>query len=181
MIFTPTPLAGGYEITLTPFSDSRGWFARFFCRQEFEQIGHSKEWMQMNHSFTSARGAVRGMHFQYPPFREVKLVRCISGAVFDVMVDLRQDSPSYLQWYGAELSAERRNMLYIPEGFAHGFQTLTENCELIYLHTALYQPKAEGGIRYDDPALNIQWPLPVAELSERDKKHSFIDKNFKGL
>jgi dTDP-4-dehydrorhamnose 3,5-epimerase len=181
MIFTPTALAGGYEISLTPFSDSRGWFSRFFCKEEFGQIGHTKEWVQMNHSCTRARGALRGMHFQFPPFGEIKMVRCIAGSVYDVMVDLRRDSPTFLQWYGTELSAEKRNMLYIPEGFAHGFQTLTENCELIYLHTELYHPGSEGGIRYDDPALNIQWPLPVWELSERDQKHSFIDKKFRGI
>lgn len=181
MIFKATKLTGSYEVKLTPHMDSRGWFARFFCKNEFKQIGHTREWVQMNHSFTIQKGAIRGMHFQYPPEGEIKLVRCISGAVYDVIIDLRKASPTFLQWYGIELTADTKNMLYIPEGFAHGFQTLTENCELIYLHTGFYTPTGEGGVRYDDPAVKIQWPLPVSELSERDKKHSFIDQYFEGI
>ena len=124
MIFIPTPLKGSYEIVLEPKGDNRGWFARFYCKKEFEQINHTKEWVQMNHSFTSTKGSIRGMHFQNPPYAEVKLVRCIAGAVYDVIIDLRKDSPTFLQHYGTQLSAENKKMLYIPEGFAHGFQTL---------------------------------------------------------
>jgi len=181
MIFAQTPLAGAYCIDLQPFSDDRGWFARFYCKEEFSSIGHTKEWVQMNHSASNEKGTLRGLHFQLPPYREIKMVRCIRGAVLDVIVDLRQGSPSFLSWFAQELSAENRKMLYIPEGFAHGFQTLTDNAELIYLHTEFYRPNAEGGLRYDDPALGIHWPLDVTVVSERDSKHPFIDKNFKGI
>ena len=181
MIFTPTPLAGSYVVGLQPFTDERGWFARFYCKDEFRQIGHDKEWVQMNHSFTTQEGTIRGMHFQVPPFREIKMVRCIAGAVFDVIVDCRAGSPTFLKWFGAELSAANRNMMYIPEGFAHGFQTLTGNCELIYLHSEFYKPGSEGGIRHDDPAIDIQWPLAAGNLSGRDASHPLLGENFKGL
>ena len=181
MIFTPTPLAGSYVVGLKPFTDDRGWFARFYCKNEFAEIGHGKEWVQMNHSFTTAAGTVRGMHFQLPPFREIKMVRCIAGAVFDVIVDCRKGSPTFLQWFGTELSAANRNMMYIPEGFAHGFQALTANCELIYLHSEFYQPGSESGLRYDDPMLDIQWPMVARNLSDRDASHQLLDENFKGL
>jgi len=181
MIFTPTSLAGSYVIDLEPFSDERGWFARFYCKNEFQQIGHAQEWVQLNHSFTTHTGTVRGMHFQLPPFREIKMVRCIAGAIFDVIVDIRKDSPTFLQWTGVELSAANRKMLYIPEGFAHGFQTLTDNCELIYHHSAAYAPGSEGGIRYDDPAIGITWPLPVNNLSARDASHPYLNEHFKGI
>jgi dTDP-4-dehydrorhamnose 3,5-epimerase len=181
MIFTQTDLTGSYEIKLAPHEDQRGWFVRFFCKEEFEKIGHKKEWKQMNHSFTRNKGAIRGMHFQHQPFAEIKTVRCISGAVFDVIIDLRKKSQTFLKWYGLELSAGKKNMLYIPEGFAHGFQTLTDDCELIYLHTEIYKPEAEGGIRYDDPEIKITWPLPVTEISNRDTSHKNVDQNFEGI
>jgi dTDP-4-dehydrorhamnose 3,5-epimerase len=181
MTFTPTPLEGSYVIGLTPHSDERGWFARWYCKDEFANIGHTKEWVQMNHSFTVEKGALRGMHFQKSPYREIKLVRCIAGSVFDVIIDLRRGSAGFLTWFGVELSARNRNMLYIPEGFAHGFQVLEENSELIYLHTEVYVKDMEGGLRYDDPTLNIQWPLPVTILSERDAGHPFLTDHFKGI
>jgi dTDP-4-dehydrorhamnose 3,5-epimerase len=181
MIFTPTPLAGAYVVDLEPFSDDRGWFARSYCKNEFAQIGHHKEWVQLNHSASYQAGTLRGMHFQLPPFREIKMVRCIAGAVLDVIVDLRKDSPTILQWFGQELSAVNRKMLYIPEGFAHGFQTLTDNVELLYHHSEFYTPGAEGGLRYDDPRLAIQWPLDVTVISDRDRGHPLIDQNFKGI
>lgn len=181
MIFTPTTLPGSYTIDLSPFSDSRGWFARTYCKSEFAQIGHTKEWVQINHSFTAAAGAIRGMHYQLPPFTEIKLLRCIAGAVFDVIVDIRKDSPTFLQWFGTELSSTNKKMLYIPAGFAHGFQTLSADCELIYHHSELYTPGAEGGLRYNDPALGIEWPLPPTELSERDKQHPLLNANFTGI
>lgn len=181
MKFTPTPLAGAYLVDVQPFSDDRGWFARVYCKREFGEIGHDKEWVQMNHSVSYRKATLRGMHFQHPPFREIKLVRCIAGAVFDVILDLRSGSPTFGQWYGAELSAANNRMLYIPEGFAHGFQTLEENSALLYHHTEFYTPGAEGGIRYDDPAFAIQWPLTVTVISERDAGHPFVDKNFKGI
>jgi len=181
MIFTPTPLDGSYEVTLAPRADRRGWFARFYCKDEFLQIGHDKEWVQMNHSYTAEKGALRGMHFQYPPYSEIKMVRCIAGSVYDVIIDIRKDSPTFLQFYGTELSALKKNMLYIPQGFAHGFQTLTDDCELIYFHSEYYTPNVEGGIRYNEPLVNINWPLPVKEISERDSNHPYLNETFKGI
>ncbi|MBS1746649.1 MAG: dTDP-4-dehydrorhamnose 3,5-epimerase [Bacteroidetes bacterium] len=181
MVFTETNLKGSFTIELKPFTDERGWFARYFCKKEFASIGHTKEWVQMNHSFTSKKGSLRGMHFQLSPFSEIKLVYCISGSVFDVIVDLRKNSNTFLQWFGAELSASNHRMMYIPEGFAHGFQCLEDNCGLLYHHTAYYQPNVEGGIKYDDPVLNIQWPLDVTTISARDMAHPYLDKNFKGI
>lgn len=181
MIFSPTHLQGSYLVQLEPFMDERGWFARYFCKNEFEKIGHKKEWVQCNHSVTYKKGALRGMHFQVAPFKEIKMVRCIAGAVFDVIIDIRKNSETFLQWFGTELSAENKNMVYIPEGFAHGFQCLTSNCELIYHHTEFYQANAEGGIRYNDPLIKIEWPLPISEISSRDQSHVHLDENFKGI
>jgi dTDP-4-dehydrorhamnose 3,5-epimerase len=181
MIFTPTPLAGSFVIDLAPYTDSRGWFARTYCKNEFAQIGHTKEWVQINHSFTAAKGAVRGMHYQLPPHSEIKMVRCIAGAVYDVVVDIRQHSPTFLQWFGTTLSATNKKMLYIPEGFAHGFQTLADNCELIYHHTEFYTAGAEGGISHSDAAVGIQWPLAVTDISARDNEHPLLNETFKGI
>ncbi|MBV4359454.1 dTDP-4-dehydrorhamnose 3,5-epimerase [Pinibacter aurantiacus] len=181
MIFTPTSLQGSFVIDLNVFRDGRGWFARTYCKDEFAQIGHDAEWVQMNHSFTTKKGTIRGMHFQLPPFEEIKMVRCISGAVYDVIIDLRKDSATFLQYFGTELSAENRKMLYIPKGFAHGFQAVTENAELIYHHSQFYKPGVESGIRYDDPAIGIQWPLAAVNVSDRDLNHPLIDNNFKGI
>ena len=181
MIFSATTLAGCYTIELEPFSDERGWFARTYCKEEFAAIGHTAEWVQMNHSCTNSCGAIRGMHYQLPPFGEIKLVRCIAGAVFDVVVDIRAGSPTFLHWFGTELSASNKKMLYIPRGFAHGFQTLTEGAELIYHHSAIYTPGHEAGIGYNDPKLNITWPLPAGIVSERDQQHPLLDDHFKGI
>lgn len=181
MKFTETPLRGSFIVDLNPSSDDRGWFARTFCKREFEEIGHHKEWVQLNHSVTYKKGGIRGMHFQYPPHSEIKMVRCIAGSILDVIIDLRQGSPSLLQWFGAELSATNKKMLYIPEGFAHGFQTLTDNCEMIYHHTSFYLPGAEGGIKYDDKSIGIEWKLPVSNISERDKNHPYLDDSFTGI
>lgn len=181
MIFTPTPLAGSYIIELEPFTDERGWFARYFCKNEFSKIGHNKEWVQMNHSFTEHKGTIRGMHYQLDPHKEIKMLRCIAGSVYDVIIDLRQNSATFLQWFGTELSATNKRMLYIPEGFAHGFQSLTDNCELLYHHSAFYTPQAEAGIRYNDERINIKWPLPVTAVSARDSNHVFLNQNFKGI
>lgn len=181
MTFIVTPLSGSYVVDLKPFQDERGWFARYFSKDLFEEIGHSKEWVQMNHSVTYKKGAIRGMHFQVKPYREIKMVRCIAGAVYDVIVDLREDSPTFLQWYGVELSAANRRALYIPEGFAHGFQCLEDNCELLYHHTEFYTPAAEAGLRYNDPILNINWPMPATLLSPRDETHPYLTEDFKGI
>lgn len=181
MNFSATPLAGSYVIELTPFQDDRGWFARYFSKDIFEQIGHTREWVQMNHSVTYAKGSIRGMHFQVKPYREIKMVRCISGAVYDVIIDLRENSKNFLQWYGVELSAANKKMIYIPEGFAHGFQCLSDNCELLYHHTEFYTPAAEAGLRYNDPLLNINWPLPVTVVSAKDQNHPHLTDDFKGI
>ena len=181
MKFTPVPLSGAYEIEPEVRTDPRGAFYRFFCKEEFAQIGHHAEWLQMNHSFTIIAGTIRGMHYQVQPHSEIKLVRCIAGRVYDVIVDIRSESPTFLQWFGVELSAENRKMMYIPVGFAHGFQTLTTDCELIYHHSACYTAGAEGGIRWDDPATRIEWPLPVAQISDRDRHHPLLTSQFKGI
>jgi dTDP-4-dehydrorhamnose 3,5-epimerase len=181
MIFTPTPLSGSYVIDLELLRDSRGWFARTFCKKEFEEIGHTKEWVQLNHSYTVEQGALRGLHYQVPPFSEIKMVRCVAGSVFDVMVDLRKDSATFLQWFGIELSAANKKMMYIPEGFAHGFQTLQEHSELIYHHSEFYTPGAEKGLRFNDPKINIQWPAEQTAVSERDQQHPLLNDNFTGI
>lgn len=181
MTFEETLLKGSYVVSLQPFKDERGWFARTYCKNEFAAIGHTKEWLQLNHSFTNKKGTIRGMHFQLPPFSEIKLVRCIAGAVYDVIVDLRKDSPTFLQHVGVELSSSNKKMMYIPEGFAHGFQALTDDCELLYHHSQFYLPGVEAGIKYNDPKINIEWPLPDGLVSDRDNTHQLIDINFKGL
>ncbi len=181
MKFYPTSLQGCYEIELSPLSDNRGWFVRYYCKENFTSIGHTKEWLQMNHSYTEKMATIRGMHFQKSPHQEIKLVRCIQGRIFDVVIDIRKDSSTFLYWYGTELSAENKKMIYIPEGFAHGFQTLTDYCELLYHHSALYDPASEGGIRHDDPLVNIKWPLPPSVISARDKGYGFLDNSFKGF
>jgi dTDP-4-dehydrorhamnose 3,5-epimerase len=181
MTFSQTPLQGSYVINLSPYSDERGWFARTYCENEFTEIGHGARWVQMNHSYTTKRGTVRGMHYQLPPYREIKMVRCVRGKVFDVIIDIRRSSATFLQWFGVELSPTAMNMLYIPEGFAHGFQTLADDSELLYHHSEFYMPNAEGGIRYDDPTVDIKWPLQVTSVSERDLNHPLLTKEFKGI
>lgn len=181
MKFTSTGLEGSYVIDIFPVEDERGWFVRTFCKNEFAEINHTKEWVQINHSFTYEAGTIRGMHFQQPPFSEIKLIRCITGKIFDVIIDLRKNSATFLKWFGVELSAENKKMIYIPEGFAHGFQTLAGDCQLIYNHSEYYKPGVEGGIKYDDAAIDIAWPLPPKNVSARDSNHPMIDKNFEGL
>src|ERR1700738_4939954 len=175
MNFSETILPGSYVIDVKPFNDERGSFTRYFCKDEFKVIGHDMEWVQLNHSFNQKKGLLRGLHFQLPPYREIKMVKCISGRIFDVIVDLRKNSPRFLSWFGLELSAENKKMLYIPEGFAHGFQCLEDNCELIYHHTEYYQPGFESGIRYNDPKIGIAWPLSVSVISDRDLGHELLD------
>jgi len=181
MIFKPTEMEGSYVISISPIMDERGWFARTFCKDEFNEKGLNTEWVQMNHSFTKEKGTVRGMHFQKPPYAEVKLIRCIAGKVFDVMVDLRKNSATFLQWFGVELSAQNKKMIYIPEGFAHGFQSLEDDSELVYMHSKLYEKNAEGAIRYNDEKVHINWPYAVTNISKRDNEHSLLPENFEGL
>jgi dTDP-4-dehydrorhamnose 3,5-epimerase len=167
--FTQTPLRGAYLIDLEPHPDERGFFARTFCAREFEEHGLSPVVVQANMSFNRRKGTLRGMHYQLPPAAEAKLVRCTRGAIHDVIVDLRPDSPTHLQGFGVELSADNRTALYVPEVFAHGFQTLEDETEVAYQVSEFYAPGQERGIRHDDPALAIEWPLPVSVISEKDR------------
>ncbi|MDI7862351.1 dTDP-4-dehydrorhamnose 3,5-epimerase [Rhizobiaceae bacterium n13] len=170
MIFHDTPLAGAHLVELEKRGDDRGFFARFYCQREFEAAGLNPIFVQLNNSLTVQRGTLRGMHYQLPPAAEVKVVRCIQGALYDVIADLRPQSPTYGQWFGAELSAENRLMMYVPQGFCHGFVTLTDNAEALYMSSAFYSPDHERGIRYDDPWLGIEWPVELKELSEKDQR-----------
>jgi dTDP-4-dehydrorhamnose 3,5-epimerase len=179
--FIPTPLAGLLLVQRTAISDARGFLSRFYCADEFRALGITKPIAQINHTLTRQQGAVRGLHFQHPPYAETKLVSCLHGEIWDVAVDLRHDSPTFLHWHGEILSAENRKSLLIPEGYAHGFQALTDDCELLYLHTEAYHPEAEGGLPVTDSRLNITWRLPISELSPRDRNHPFISQDFQGI
>ena len=179
--FISTPLAGLTLVKRKAIEDQRGFLSRFYCADEFREAGLHKPIAQINHTLTQRKGAVRGLHFQYPPHTEAKLVSCLQGEIFDVAVDLRCDSPTFLQWHGVILSWFNRQSLLIPEGFAHGFQTLTENCEVIYLHTATYQPEAEGALNVTDPRIGIIWPTTMVDLSEKDRNQKLIEQNFQGI
>jgi dTDP-4-dehydrorhamnose 3,5-epimerase len=170
-----TPLGELKLVERQRAGDERGWFSRFFCREELAPFGTGGNIAQINQTLTRTAGTVRGLHFQRPPHAETKLVSCIRGEVFDVAVDLRPGSPTFLKWYGTVLSADNGRALMIPTGFAHGFQTLVADCELLYLHDVPYAPGAEGGINALDPTLAIIWPLPVALLSNRDRMLPRID------
>jgi dTDP-4-dehydrorhamnose 3,5-epimerase len=174
MVFQKTPLAGLYLLEPRIIRDERGLFARTFCKKEFAEIGFDKDFVQFNHSFNSKKGTLRGMHFQLAPFAETKLIRCVEGRVFDVAVDLRKDSKTYLQYFGVELSKENMFSILIPEGFAHGFQTLEDNSALIYHHTEYYTPNVDSGILYNDPALAINWPLGISIISQKDTSYSLL-------
>ena len=176
-----TPLLGLKVIQRKRIEDSRGFLSRFFCANEFNTYGFNKPVSQINHTLTRQKGAVRGLHYQQPPHAEIKLVSCLKGEVFDVAVDLRKDSPTFLHWHGEILSDNNQRSLLIPEGFAHGFQTLTEDCELIYLHSAPYVKEAEAALNVTDPKLDIAWPLNMTELSERDRSHPMLKLDFEGM
>ncbi len=179
--FTRTSLKGLYRIDRKPIVDKRGFFSRLFCAEEFKDVGLTQPVAQMNYTLTNKKGTIRGMHFQYAPHTEIKVVSCIQGEIFDVAVDIRKDSPTYLQWHSEILSEENQRSIYIPEGFAHGFQTLTEDCKLLYLHSNFYAPESEGAINAMDPKLAIQWPHQATEISERDKNHPMLDDILKGV
>ncbi|MGQ7843574.1 dTDP-4-dehydrorhamnose 3,5-epimerase [Granulosicoccus sp. 3-233] len=168
MQFTPTALEGAMIVDLQRLEDERGFFARSFCRQEFEQLGMNSDVVQANVSFNVNKGTLRGMHYQVAPALETKLVRCTRGAIVDVIVDMRESSPTYRQHIAVELSAENRRALFVPANFAHGFQTLEDDSEVMYLVSGYYTPECERGLRYNDPALNIQWPVPVQHMSDKD-------------
>ena len=176
-----TPLADLRILQRKPMGDSRGYLERLFCADELQALAPGRHIAQINHTLTASRCTVRGMHFQRPPHAEIKFVSCLRGEVFDVAVDLRDNSPTFLHWHAEVLSAENHKTLVIPEGFAHGFQTLTDDCEMLYFHTAAYQPGAEGALNARDPRLAINWPLPVAGLSPRDAAHPLLDDDFIGV
>ena len=178
---TPLSLPGLCLLESEPFSDHRGRFARLFCEKELKEAGIDMNIVQINHSVTRGVGAVRGMHFQFPPHAEIKIVRCLQGRCFDVAVDLRPDSPTFLEWHGEVLSGDDDKALIIPKGFAHGFQVLEQDTELLYLHSAYYTPDSEGAVRYNDPAIGIEWPLAPTDISDRDMQHPLIDDQFQGV
>ena len=176
-----TPLSGLRILQRKPIGDSRGYLERLFCAEELQALAPDKPIAQINRTLTASRGTVRGLHFQRPPHAEIKFVSCLRGEVFDVAVDLRYNSPTFLRWHAELLSADNHKTLVIPEGFAHGFQTLTSDCEMLYFHTAAYQSGAEGGLNSQDPKLAIKWPLSVAVLSERDGSHPMLTNEFMGF
>ncbi|HUI22497.1 MAG TPA: dTDP-4-dehydrorhamnose 3,5-epimerase [Methylocella sp.] len=169
MRFLETELQGAWLIDVEPVSDNRGFFSRTFCVKEFAARGLETNFVQHNLSYSPARGTLRGMHFQKPPHGEVKVVDCVKGAIWDVIIDIRPHSPTFRQWRSFELTAQNRRQLYIPVGFAHGFETLSDDSEVRYLMSAFYEPSAGSGVRHDDPAFAIPWPLPVAVISAKDQ------------
>ena len=178
MIFTETKLPGAYIIDIEPREDERGFFSRVWCVNEFKAHNLNTNLLQCNIAYNHKKGILRGMHFQHQPYAEVKLVRCTKGAVFDVIIDLRQDSPTYKEWLGVELAEENHRMLYVPEGFAHGYLTLRDNSELFYQVTQVYSPDAEGGVRWDDPAFGVQWPATANLLiSDKDQNWPLHEEN----
>ncbi len=179
--FKSTELLGLKLVKRHPIGDSRGLLERTYCVSEFEEAGLDKVIRQINRTVTREKGTIRGLHFQKPPAMEAKVVSCLQGCVFDVAVDLRDGSTTFGKWFGIELSRDNGLSLLIPEGFAHGFQTLEENCEMLYLHTADYTPAAEGGINALDPEIGIAWPLAVSVMSERDKGLPALDRHLEGL
>lgn len=181
LAITHLPLGGLKLIIRHRQGDSRGSFSRLFCAEELSSAGWSKPIAQINHTVTPKRGTVRGMHFQLPPYSEMKLVTCLRGEVYDVAVDLRQGSPTFLAWHGEMLSVGNNNAMLIPEGFAHGFQALTDDVELLYCHSAPYVVGFEGGVQPTDPRLGITWPMPIALLSERDSGHPLLTDSFSGI
>ena len=171
MRFIETPLTGAWLIEIDPIQDTRGFFARTYCEDQFSAYGLETHWPQCSISYNRRRGTLRGLHYQIPPHEETKLVRCTQGAVFDVIVDLRPDSVTHRQWFSTILSQDNRHMLYVPAGFAHGFQTLVDESEVYYQISQRYVPEASAGIRWNDPALGIKWPLSDPILSDRDRAY----------
>jgi len=176
MIFTETKLKGAFIIDPEPIQDERGLFARTWCKKEFEDHGLNPNLVQCNTSFNKKKGTLRGMHYQAAPYEEAKLVRCTMGAIYDVIIDIRQGSKTYMQLFACELTAENRKMLYVPEGFAHGFQTLEDNTEVFYQMSEFYHPDYAKGIRWNDSAFILKWPLPDPVLSEKDQSYPFFKK-----
>ncbi len=181
MKLSRTNIEGLFVAETDYISDDRGSFTRLFCERELAGALKGRKIVQVNRSLTLTPGTIRGMHYQYPPHTEMKLIRCTKGRVRDVAIDLRYGSPTLLQWHAEELSSQNARMLIVPEGCAHGFQVLDADSELLYLHTHFYTPEAEGGILYNDPRLSISWPLPVVNLSDRDRQYSPIPQDYSGI
>lgn len=171
MIFTELELKGAYLLEIKKISDDRGFFGRSWCKNEMEEHGLNGNVVQQNVSLSKQKGTLRGMHYQPDPYAETKLIRCTRGTIYDVIIDIRPDSPTWKQWVGVELSADNYKMVYVPEGFAHGFLTLEDNSEVTYLVTQFYAPGAEAGIRYNDPLFGVEWPGKVQVISDRDSSH----------
>lgn len=180
-VCTALPLPGLVRVQRQPLQDTRGLFERMFCAHELAAAGWTQPIAQINHSVTYQRGSVRGLHFQCPPHAEMKLVSCLRGEVWDVAVDLRASSPTFLQWHAERLSPDNASALLIPPGFAHGFQALADDTELLYLHSCAYAPGSEAGLNPLDPRLALPWPLPVGEMSERDRSHALLTDKFEGV
>lgn len=176
MRITPTPLEGAFIVDIEPRGDDRGFFARAFCAREFEEHGLDARIAQTNMSTNARAGTIRGLHYQVAPALESKFMRCIRGGIFDVIVDLRPDSPTYLQWFGAELTAVNHRALFVPKMFAHGYQALTNDCAVLYNASESYAPACERGIRYDDPTVGIRWPLPVSDVSAKDRSWPLVQR-----
>jgi dTDP-4-dehydrorhamnose 3,5-epimerase len=181
MKFTETPLKGAFLIDLEKKGDHRGFFARFFCEDEYKAHNLVTHFVQINTSLTASKGTLRGMHYQLEPSGEVKVVRCIKGSLFDMILDLRPDSPTFGKSFGAELNAENRSMMYVPKGFAHGFVTLQDDTEALYLVSSFYAPDLERGIRYNDPRFDIIWPIQPVEISDKDKNWRNFDPAYHGV
>lgn len=178
MKFYETPLKGAFEIELEKRGDDRGFFARFFCVNEFTEAGLETDIVQINNSLSRDKGTLRGIHYQLAPKAETKIVRCIKGALFDVIIDLRESSETFGKWHSVELTAENRKMLYVPKGFGHGFLTLEENTEALYLVTEFYAPELERGIRWNDPYFNIKWKADPVVISDKDKNHPDFNPDY---
>jgi dTDP-4-dehydrorhamnose 3,5-epimerase len=181
MIIENTKIDGVRVIISEPFKDERGFFNRIFCQEELAAIRSNIVIAQINHAMTKLKGSIRGMHFQFLPHGEMKIIRCVKGSIFDVAVDLRKNSPTFLQWHGEVLSAGNMKALVVPEGCAHGFQSLKDDIEMIYLHTKSYCKEAEGSIRYDEPRVGIQWPFKATCVSEKDLSYPFITDDYEGI
>jgi len=176
MKFNELPLKGAYLIDLEKRGDDRGFFARYWCRNEFEKLGLDTNIVQINNSMSRYNGTLRGLHFQHPPKAESKIVRCISGAIWDVIVDIRKDSETYGKWFGTELNTENRTMIYIPKGFAHGFVSVSDNSEIIYLVTEFYCPEYEDCLLWNDPTVGIKWPIEPVIISDKDRNSKKLNQ-----
>ncbi|SVE03487.1 uncharacterized protein METZ01_LOCUS456341 [marine metagenome] len=176
MIFNELPLKGAYTIDLEKREDGRGFFARYWCKKKFEELGLDTNIVQINNSVSTQKGTLRGLHYQRPPKAETRIVRCIRGSIWDVIVDIREGSSTYGKWYSTELNDNNRTMMYVPQGFAHGFQTMVDNVELLYLHSEFYSIGDGGGLFYNDKDVAIDWPLPVSVISKRDRSHPALNE-----